>query len=76
MSSVAESIQPKSGRASSSTKSGTTTTTASLPGTARAVSVVAARLPEADDLGKLLGQVGLTRERLAAGVDSLDAPAC
>ena len=46
MSSVAESIQPKSGRASSSTKSGTTTTTASLSRTAAAVSVVATSAPE------------------------------
>ena len=72
MSSVAESIQPKSGRASSSTKSGTTTTTASLWATAAAVSVVPCSSPAADDLGEVLGEVGLTREGLRAGVDEVD----
>ena len=45
MSRVAESIQPKSGLPSPSTTSGTTTTTASAPGTALAKSVVAVISP-------------------------------
>ena len=43
---MAASIQPKSGLLSASTNSGTTTTTASDPATAAAVSLVAVRWPE------------------------------
>ena len=71
MSSVAESIQPKSGRASSSTNSGTTTTTASLWDTASAVSVVAHEAPGRHDLGEVLGEVRLPREGLGARVDEV-----
>ncbi len=72
MSSVAESIHPKSGLASSSTNSGTTTTTTSLRRTALAVSVVDDQGTRPDDLREVVGKVGLARERLGPGVDGLD----
>ena len=69
---VAASIQPKSGRPSSSTNSGTTTTTTSDWATAATVSVVAVSRPRPDHVAQLLRQARLTRERLDPSVHQLD----
>ncbi len=72
MSSVAESIQPKSGLASASTNRGTTTTTASLRETASAVSVVARQTALGHHRPEVLREVGLAGKGFVPGVDRLD----
>ena len=71
-SSVAASIQPKSGRASSSTNSGTTSDDGVRAGHGVGVVGGRAQLARGHQLGELVLQVRLAGERLDALVDQVD----